>query len=145
MAAVEFARNVLGLDGAHSAELDADTAHPIIDLLPDQEDVEDLGGTLRLGLYPCKLKEGSRAEAIYGESLVYERHRHRYEFNNAYREAMEAAGLVFSGLSPDGRLVEILELPEKKFFVAAQFHPEFISRPQRPQPLFRDFIGATMK
>lgn len=145
MAAVEFARNVLGLDGAHSAELDADTEHPIIDLLPDQEDVEDLGGTLRLGLYPCKLKEGSRAEAIYGESLVYERHRHRYEFNNAYREAMEAAGLVFSGLSPDGRLVEILELPEKKFFVAAQFHPEFISRPQRPQPLFRDFIGATMK
>lgn len=144
MAAVEFARNVLGLEGAHSTEL-ADTKYPIIDLLPDQEDVEDLGGTLRLGLYPCKLKEGSRAQAIYGEELVYERHRHRYEFNNEFREAMEAAGLVFSGLSPDGRLAEIIELPEKDFFVAAQFHPEFVSRPQRPQPLFRDFIGAAVK
>jgi CTP synthase len=144
MAAVEFARNVLGLEGAHSTEL-ADTKYPIIDLLPDQEDVEDLGGTLRLGLYPCKLKEGSRAQAIYGEELVYERHRHRYEFNNEFRESMEAAGLVFSGLSPDGRLAEIIELPEKDFFVAAQFHPEFVSRPQRPQPLFRDFIGAAVK
>lgn len=144
MAAVEFARNVLGLEGAHSTEL-AETKFPIIDLLPDQEDVEDLGGTLRLGLYPCKLKEGSRAHEIYGEDLVYERHRHRYEFNNEFREAMEAEGLVFSGLSPDGRLAEIIELPEKDFFVAAQFHPEFISRPQRPQPLFRDFIGASVK
>ena len=144
MAAVEFARNVLGLEGAHSTEL-AETQYPIIDLLPDQEDVEDLGGTLRLGLYPCKLKEGSRAREIYAEDLVYERHRHRYEFNNEYREAMEAAGLVFSGLSPDGRLAEIIELPEKDFFVAAQFHPEFVSRPQRPQPLFRDFIGASVK
>ncbi|WP_010287102.1 CTP synthase [Kurthia massiliensis] len=144
MAAVEFARNVLGLEGAHSTEL-ADTKYPIIDLLPDQEDVENIGGTLRLGLYPCKLKEGSRAREIYGEDLVYERHRHRYEFNNEFREAMEAAGLVFSGLSPDGRLAEIIELPEKDFFVAAQFHPEFVSRPQRPQPLFRDFIGASVK
>lgn len=144
MAAVEFARNVLGLEGAHSTEL-ADTAYPVIDLLPDQEDVEDLGGTLRLGLYPCKLKEGSRAREIYAEDLVYERHRHRYEFNNEYREAMEAAGLVFSGVSPDGRLAEIIELPEKDFFVAAQFHPEFVSRPQRPQPLFRDFVGASVK
>jgi len=144
MAAVEFARNVLGLEGAHSTEL-ADTKYPIIDLLPDQEDVEDIGGTLRLGLYPCKLKEGSRAREIYGEDLVYERHRHRYEFNNEFRESMEAAGLVFSGLSPDGRLAEIIELPEKDFFVAAQFHPEFVSRPQRPQPLFRDFIGASVK
>ena len=144
MAAVEFARNVLGLEGAHSTEL-AETQYPIIDLLPDQEDVEDLGGTLRLGLYPCKLKEGSRAREIYAEDLVYERHRHRYEFNNEYREAMEAAGLVFSGLSTDGRLAEIIELPEKDFFVAAQFHPEFVSRPQRPQPLFRDFIGASVK
>ncbi|GEK30619.1 CTP synthase [Kurthia zopfii] len=145
MAAVEFARNVLKLDGAHSTELCEDTKYPVIDLLPDQESVEDLGGTLRLGLYPCKLKEGSRAAAVYGEALVYERHRHRYEFNNEFREAMEAEGLVFSGTSPDGRLAEIIELPEKKFYVAAQFHPEFVSRPHRPQPLFRDFIGAAVK
>jgi len=145
MAAVEFARNVLKLEGAHSTELSEDTKYPVIDLLPDQESVEDLGGTLRLGLYPCKLKEGSRAAAVYGEALVYERHRHRYEFNNEFREAMEAEGLVFSGTSPDGRLAEIIELPEKKFYVAAQFHPEFVSRPHRPQPLFRDFIGAAVK
>ena len=102
-----------------------------------------LGGTLRLGLYPCKLKEGSRARAAYnGEELVYERHRHRYEFNNEFREAMEAEGLVFSGDHLTISLVEIIELPEKKFFVAGQFHPEFVSRPQRPQPLFREFVGA---
>lgn len=145
LASVEFARNVLGLKGAHSAELDAETKYPIIALLPDQIDVEDLGGTLRLGLYPCKLKEGSRAGEIYNDELVYERHRHRYEFNNEFREAMEAEGLVFSGTSPDDRLVEIIELPEKKFFVACQFHPEFISRPNRPQPLFREFVGASVK
>ncbi|MBQ0138687.1 MAG: CTP synthase [Kurthia sp.] len=145
LATVEFARNVLGLEGAHSTELNPNTKYPIIDLLPDQESVEDLGGTLRLGLYPCKLKEGSRAAQIYNDELVYERHRHRYEFNNEFREAMEAEGLVFSGTSPDGRLAEIIELPEKKFYVAAQFHPEFISRPNRPQPLFRDFIGASVK
>lgn len=143
MAAVEFARNVLGLEGAHSTELNKNTKYPIIDFLPDQSEDVDLGGTLRLGLYPCKLKEGSVARAAYnGEELVYERHRHRYEFNNEFREAMEAAGLVFSGLSPDNKLVEIIELPEKKFFVAGQFHPELISRPQRPQPLFREFVGA---
>ncbi|MGM9943950.1 MAG: CTP synthase [Lysinibacillus sp.] len=143
MAAVEFARNVLGLKGAHSTELDKETPYPIIDFLPDQSEDIDLGGTLRLGLYPCKLKEGSRARACYnGEELVYERHRHRYEFNNEFREAMEAAGLVFSGVSPDNKLVEIIELPEKKFFVAGQFHPELVSRPQRPQPLFREFVGA---
>lgn len=143
LAAVEFARNVLGLKGAHSTELDKDTQYPIIDFLPDQSENVDLGGTLRLGLYPCKLKEGSRARACYnGEELVYERHRHRYEFNNEYREAMEAEGLVFSGVSPDNKLVEIIELPEKKFFVAGQFHPELVSRPQRPQPLFREFVGA---
>lgn len=145
LATVEFARNVLGLQGAHSTELDPTTKYPIIDLLPDQESVEDLGGTLRLGLYPCKLTEGSRAATIYNDVLVYERHRHRYEFNNEFREAMEAEGLVFSGTSPDGRLAEIIELPEKKFYVAAQFHPEFISRPNRPQPLFRDFVGAAVK
>lgn len=145
LATVEFARNVLGLKGAHSTELDAKTQYPIIDFLPDQSEGVDLGGTLRLGLYPCKLQEGSKASKAYGKELVYERHRHRYEFNNEYREAMEAAGLVFSGTSPDGRLVEIVELPEKNFFVACQFHPEFVSRPNRPQPLFRDFIGATFK
>ena len=143
LATVEFARNVLGLKGAHSTELDKETPYPIIDFLPDQSEDIDLGGTLRLGLYPCKLKEDSRARACYnGEELVYERHRHRYEFNNEFREAMEAEGLVFSGVSPDNKLVEIIELPEKQFFVAAQFHPELVSRPQRPQPLFREFVGA---
>ena len=143
LATVEFARNVLNLQGAHSTELDKNTQYPIIDFLPDQTEDTDLGGTLRLGLYPCKLKQGSVARAAYnGEELVYERHRHRYEFNNEFREAMEAAGLVFSGVSPDNKLVEIIELPEKKFFVAGQFHPELISRPQRPQPLFREFVGA---
>lgn len=143
LATVEFARNVLDLQGAHSTELDKETPYPIIDFLPDQSEDIDLGGTLRLGLYPCKLKEGSRARECYdGEELVYERHRHRYEFNNEFREAMEAAGLVFSGVSPDNKLVEIIELPEKKFFVAGQFHPELVSRPQRPQPLFREFVGA---
>ena len=145
LATVEFARNVLGLKGAHSTELNPNTKYPIIDLLPEQKDVEDLGGTLRLGLYPCKLKDHTLAAQIYDDELVYERHRHRYEFNNEYREAMEAEGLVFSGTSPDGRLVEIIELPENKFFVASQFHPEFKSRPNRPQPLFRDFIGASVK
>ncbi|RDV28734.1 CTP synthase [Lysinibacillus capsici] len=145
LATVEFARNVLGLKGAHSTELDANTVYPIIDFLPDQNDTVDIGGTLRLGLYPCKLKDGSKASQAYGKELVYERHRHRYEFNNEYREAMEAAGLVFSGTSPDGKLVEIIELPENNFFVACQFHPELVSRPNRPQPLFRDFIGSTFK
>lgn len=145
LATVEYARNVLGLKGAHSTELNPNTKYPIIDLLPEQKDVEDLGGTLRLGLYPCKLKDHTLAAQIYDDELVYERHRHRYEFNNEYREAMEAEGLVFSGTSPDGRLVEIIELPENKFFVASQFHPEFKSRPNRPQPMFRDFIGAAVK
>ena len=145
LAAVEYARNVLGLQGAHTTEIDKNTPYPIIDLLPDQNDNMNLGGTLRLGLYPCKLKEGSRAEQAYQDELVYERHRHRYEFNNEYREAMEAEGLVFSGTSPDNRLVEIIELPEKKFFIGCQFHPEFVSRPQRPQPLFREFVGTAFK
>lgn len=142
LATIEFARNVLGLKGAHTTEINKETPFPIIDSLPDQSDVVDLGGTLRLGLYPCKLKEGSRAQSVYDDELVYERHRHRYEFNNEFREAMEAEGLVFSGTSPDNKLVEIIELPEKKFFIGCQFHPEFVSRPQRPQPLFREFVGA---
>lgn len=145
LASVEYARNVLGLKDAHSSELNPETTNPVIDLLPEQKDIEDLGGTLRLGLYPCKLTEGSKAFEAYGEEVVYERHRHRYEFNNHYRQAMEAAGFVFSGTSPDGRLVEVIELNDHPWFVASQFHPEFKSRPTRPQPLFRDFIKASLQ
>ncbi len=145
LATIEFARNVLGLEGAHSAELDPNTPYPIIDLLPEQKDVEDLGGTLRLGLYPCKLSEGSKALEAYDEEIVYERHRHRYEFNNQFRQDMEARGFKFSGTSLDGRLVEIVEIEDHPWFVASQFHPEFTSRPTRPQPLFRDFIEASLK
>ncbi|MDR6999391.1 CTP synthase [Neobacillus niacini] len=145
LATVEFARNVLGHKGAHSAEFVPDTNYPIIDLLPEQKDIEDLGGTLRLGLYPARLAEGTKAFGAYEEKVIYERHRHRYEFNNQYRQEMEEAGLLFSGTSPDGRLVEIIELKDHPWFVASQFHPEFVSRPTRPQPLFRDFIRATLK
>ncbi|MEB1809689.1 MAG: CTP synthase [Bacillaceae bacterium] len=144
LASIEFARNVLGLEGANSAELNPETNYPIIDLLPEQKDVEDMGGTLRLGLYPCKLVEGSVAHQAYGEQVVYERHRHRYEFNNEYRQQMEEKGFVFSGTSPDGRLVEIIEIQDHPFYVASQFHPEFVSRPTRPQPLFREFINASL-
>lgn len=145
LASIEFARNVLGLNGAHSAEIDPDTEHPIIDLLPEQKDIEDLGGTLRLGVQACKLEENTKAFEAYQDEVVYERHRHRYEFNNYYRQDMEKAGFVFSGTSPDGRLVEIIEVKDHPWFVASQFHPEFISRPTRPQPLFREFIGASLK
>ncbi|UTR12234.1 CTP synthase [Evansella sp. LMS18] len=144
LASVEFARNVLGLEGAHSSELNPDTKYPIIDLLPEQIDIEDFGGTLRLGLYPCKLQEGTAAYRAYEDTVVYERHRHRYEFNNTYREQMAEAGFIFSGTSPDGRLVEIIEIEDHPYFVASQFHPEFVSRPTRPQPLFRDFIEASL-
>ncbi|GGE28614.1 CTP synthase [Pullulanibacillus camelliae] len=144
LASVEFARHVLGMKGAHSSEIDPSTPYPLIDLLPEQKDVEDLGGTLRLGLYPCKLVEGTKTFAAYGEPVIYERHRHRYEFNNEYRTQMEAEGFIFSGLSPDGRLVEIIELKDHPWFVASQFHPEFKSRPTKPQPLFRDFVGASI-
>ncbi|MED4988240.1 CTP synthase [Geobacillus sp. NFOSA3] len=145
LASIEFARNVVGLKEAHSAEFDPNTPHPIIDLLPEQKDIEDLGGTLRLGLYPCKLSEGTLAYEAYQDEVIYERHRHRYEFNNQYRQIMEQYGFVFSGTSPDGRLVEIIELKDHPWFVAVQFHPEFTSRPTRPQPLFRDFIKASLK
>ncbi|AQQ54298.1 CTP synthase [Planococcus lenghuensis] len=144
LASVEFARNVMKLNAAHSSELNAETAYPVIDLLPEQKDVEDLGGTLRLGLYPAKLQKDSKAFEAYGEELVYERHRHRYEFNNEFREEFETAGFIFSGTSPDGRLVEVIELPDHPWFVASQFHPEFVSRPTRPQPLFREFIRASL-
>jgi len=145
LASVEFARNVLGLEGAHSAEIAPSTNYPIIDLLPEQKDVEDLGGTLRLGLYPCKLTEGTLAHQAYQDEVIYERHRHRYEFNNEYRQEMEKKGFIFSGTSPDGRLVEIVELKDHPWFLAAQFHPEFTSRPNRPQPLFREFIRASIE
>ncbi|MCY8188664.1 CTP synthase (glutamine hydrolyzing) [Bacillus spizizenii] len=145
VASIEYARNVLGLKGAHSAEIDPSTQYPIIDLLPEQKDVEDLGGTLRLGLYPCKLEEGTKAFEVYQDEVVYERHRHRYEFNNEFRQQMEDQGFVFSGTSPDGRLVEIIELKDHPWFVASQFHPEFKSRPTRPQPLFKGFIGASVE
>ncbi|EPZ39020.1 CTP synthetase [Anoxybacillus ayderensis] len=145
LASVEFARHVVGLKDAHSAEINPNTPHPIIDLLPEQKDIEDLGGTLRLGLYPCKLVEGTKAYEAYQDEVIYERHRHRYEFNNEYRTMMEENGFVFSGTSPDGRLVEIIELKDHPWFVAAQFHPEFTSRPTRPQPLFREFIRASLE
>lgn len=145
LASVEFARNAVKMEGAHSAEIQPDTPYPVIDLLPEQKDIEDLGGTLRLGLYPCKLIEGSKAAQAYGETVVYERHRHRYEFNNEYRQQLEEAGFIFSGTSPDGRLVEIVEIQDHPWFVACQFHPEFKSRPTRPQPLFRDFVEASFK
>ncbi|MBS7530589.1 CTP synthase [Hazenella sp. IB182353] len=145
MACVEGARHLLNLEGAHSSEIDPATPYPIIDLLPEQKDIEDLGGTMRLGLYPCKLDNGSKAQLAYDKDLVYERHRHRYEFNNEYREDLEQVGYRFSGTSPDGRLVEIVEYIDHPWFVAAQFHPEFISRPTRPQPLFRDFVGAAVE
>jgi CTP synthase len=145
VAVVEYARSVVHLEGANSSEIDPATAYPVIDLLPEQKDIEDLGGTMRLGLYPCKLAEGSLAMQCYDAELVYERHRHRYEFNNEYRDLMEAAGFRISGTSPDGRLAEIIEIPEHPWFLAVQFHPEFISRPNRPQPLFKHFVKAAMQ
>lgn len=147
-AVVEFARHVAGIEGASSAEFaeGGEPGCPVIDLMPEQEDVEDKGGTMRLGAYPCKLGEGTLAREIYGgEQLVYERHRHRYEVNNAYRDALVEAGLVVSGVSPDDRLVEMVELPGHPWFVATQAHPEFKSRPTRPHPLFRDFIAAAVR
>ncbi|WP_336776780.1 CTP synthase [Paenibacillus sp. MMO-58] len=145
VAVIEYARSVAGLFNANSAEINPSTPYPVIDLLPDQKDIEDMGGTMRLGLYPCKLKPGSLAATEYNDELVYERHRHRYEFNNEYRERIESAGLRISGTSPDGRLVEMVELPEHPWFLAVQFHPEFTSRPNRPQPLFRGFVRAALK
>lgn len=146
LATVEFARNVIGLEGAHSAEIDPTTPYPIIDLLPEQKDISDLGGTLRLGLYPCKLQDGTKTKAAYGgEDYIEERHRHRYEFNNAYREQMAEKGFIFSGTSPDGRLVETIEIEDHSWFVACQFHPEFTSRPTRAQALFKGFIGASVE
>ena len=142
MAVVEFARHVCGLADAHSSELAPATAHPVIALMSDQVGVTAKGGTMRLGSYPCHLKEGSLAASVYGELEVHERHRHRYEFNNDYRQALTAAGLSLSGLSPDGSLVEMVELANHPWFVAGQFHPELKSRPNKAHPLFRGFVGA---
>jgi CTP synthase len=141
-AVIEFAQNVCGLAGANSSEFDPATPHPVIDLLPEQKNVTDLGGSMRLGAQPCHVVPGTRAAAAYGEQVVYERHRHRYEVNPAYHQILGEHGLVFSGLSPDGRLVEIIELPDHPFFMGSQFHPELRSRPTRPHPLFREFVGA---
>jgi CTP synthase len=141
----EFARHVVGLDGANSTEMDPETPYPVIDLLPEQKEIEDLGGTMRLGAQPVDLAEGTRAQAAYGEDVIYERHRHRYEVNNHFRPRLVEAGLVVSGTYQEGRLVEILELADHPWFVASQFHPEFKSRPTRPAPLFREFVGAALE
>ena len=146
MAVCEFARNVAGLPGAMSSEFEPECTYPVIDLMPDQEDVTEKGGTMRLGAYPCKVVPGTLASEAYGEELIYERHRHRYEVNNAYRKQLTDAGMVISGLSPDNRLVEMIELPESMhpWFVASQAHPEFKSRPTKPAPLFREFVRAAI-
>jgi len=144
-AIIEFARNVCGLKGANSTEFDPEAEYPVIDLLPEQKEIEDLGGTMRLGLSPVKIRENTLAHVAYGEELIYERHRHRYEFNNHFREILTGKGLVFSGTTPDGRLVEITEYHDHPWFVASQFHPEFKSRPNRPHPLFKQFIIASLQ
>ena len=144
MAVAEFARHVAGLDDANSAEFGA-TKYPVIDIMEDQKDITEKGGTMRLGLYPCKLAEGTKSHEIYGEDLIYERHRHRYEFNNAFRKKLQEAGIILAGLSPDQNLVEIVEVPDHPWFIGVQFHPEFKSRPNRPHKLFKDFIRASIE
>jgi CTP synthase len=144
VAVSEFARHVAGLEGANSTEMDPETPYPVIDLLPEQKEIEDLGGTMRLGAQAVELEEGTRARESYGEPVIHERHRHRYEVNNELRPALVEAGLVVSGTFQEGRLVEIVELPDHPWFVASQFHPEFKSRPTRPAPLFRDFVAAAL-
>ena len=145
IAVIEFARNVLGLSDAHSGEFDEQCTHKVIDFMPGQSDEIDKGGTLRLGSYPCSIKQGTRMEKCYNAEIISERHRHRYEFNNNYREKLTEAGLVISGTSPDNRLVETVEIEEHPFFVGVQFHPEFKSRPNQPHPLFKGFIAAALE
>jgi CTP synthase len=145
VAVIELARHLLHSNLANSTEFDESTKYPVIDIMPDQRDVEDKGGTMRLGVWPCKLVPGTRAAAAYDQPIVYERHRHRYELNNEFRELLTAGGMDLSGLSPDGRLVEIAELRDHPFYLGSQFHPEFKSRPVRPHPLFRDFVGAAWR
>jgi CTP synthase len=142
---IEFARHLVGNDEPNSTEFDAKTPYPIISLMPDQHGLADMGGTMRLGTYPCQLQQGTRAAAAYDVAVVHERHRHRWEFNNSYRGLLGENGMVFSGLSPDGRLVEIVELADHPFMVGSQFHPEFKSRPNRPHPLFDAFLAASVR
>ncbi len=146
MSVVEFARNVAGLEDANSSEF-SDTENAVIDIMDSQKDITDKGGTMRLGLYPCKLQEGSRCKEIYGSDLIYERHRHRWEFNNRFKTALTSKGLLIGGISPDEKLVEIVELPKDMhpWFVGVQFHPEFKSRPNHPHVLFSDFIRASLE
>ena len=141
---IEFARNVLGYKDAHTSEINPESSYPVIDLMPDQKDIEEKGGTMRLGLYPCKLAKDSFSSKAYGEELIYERHRHRYEYNNEYRKQLTEAGLLITGTSPNGRLVEIVEVKNHPWFVGVQFHPELKSRPNRPHALFREFIKASI-
>jgi CTP synthase len=141
---IEIGRDLVGLEKAGSAEFTPETPHPVIHLMEDQRGIANLGGTMRLGAYPCHILPDSRTAACYGETEISERHRHRYEVNNQYRPHFEKAGVVFSGLSPDGELVEIMELPGHPFFIAVQFHPELKSRPGRPHPLFREFVAAAV-
>ena len=144
IAIIEYARNVLGFKGAHSAEFEPQSPYPVIDLMPEQKDVDQLGGTMRLGQYPCVMNEKSKAYSVYKDSLIHERHRHRYEVNNDYRDALTQAGMMISGTSPDNRIVEMIELPDHPWFVGCQFHPEFKSRPNRPHPLFAGFVHAAL-
>ena len=144
-AVIEASRNLCGLEGANSSEFDPHTQHPTIDLLPSQRDIDEMGGSMRLGLYPCRVQEGTLAYSLYQEEIVYERHRHRYEVNNHYRTALQEAGVIFSGQSPDEKLVEIIERADHPWFLAGQFHPEFKSRPNKPHPLFYGFIGAALE
>ena len=142
---IEFARHVAGISDAHSGEFDENCQHKVIDFMPGQSDEIDKGGTLRLGAYPCEIKSGTTMEKCYKTLEISERHRHRYEFNNDYREVLANAGLTLSGLSPDGRLVETVELTDRPFYVGVQYHPEFKSRPNKPHPLFEGFIGASLQ
>ena len=144
-AVCEFARDVVGLSGATSSEFDENAEYQVISIMPDQKDIDEKGGTMRLGAYPCKLQKGTKAFDIYGEEVIYERHRHRYEVNNEYRGKLQEAGMVISGVSPDGRLTEMIELPNHPWFVASQAHPEFKSRPTKPHPLFNGFVAAALK
>ena len=145
IAIIEFARNVLGLDGANSAEIDSETRYPVIDFLPEKKNLTDLGGTLRLGKYPCVLNPESKSYELYGADEIWERHRHRYEVNNKFRDALLSHGMIFAGTSPNKHIVEMIEIPEHPWFVACQFHPEFKSRPNKPHPLFRGFVTASYK
>lgn len=145
IAIIEFARHVLGMNGANSAEINPDTPFPVIDILPEQKEVTDMGGTMRLGQYPCALNPESKSYELYGASMIYERHRHRYEVNNDYRNDLLSGGMIFAGTSPDNHIVEMVEIPKHPWFVACQFHPEFKSRPNKPHPLFRGFVTAASK